>query len=278
MTYKMSGGHIGHTPTTGGSEGDAAPGVWQLKHIYPKSRASGDIARNWPLITPIPADPVYSTVLLRLPLDGNLTDFSSSPVSSNDQATDTFVTGKFGQGLAVSSGYVEYATGTFANTAAGGSGSTHSGTLEFWIKNTAAAYGSTDSVLLELGTSGSTNFFVTGNAGNLKLRHGTTNNSGLLIGAFTQNAWHHVLLFFYHILDLGGGSNFWHTDCYLDGTKNNTSQNLGEVPNKFSIGGGAGVASSHYIDDVRITKGAPRYSLNNSSTSFTVPTTAHATS
>ena len=271
MTYKMSGGHIGHTPTTSGAEGGSARGVWQLKHIYPKSRASGSIARNWPL-TPA-RDPYWNSVILRNNFDYNLTDYSNSAISANDQSTKSFLLGYSSHGLAVTDGYVEYATGNIANTAAGGSAATHSATIEFRIKNTVASYGSTDQVLLELGTSGSTNFYVTGNGTNLKLRSGTTNNTGLLIGSYNQNSFQHVLLLFYHILDLGGGSNYWHTDCYLNGTKNSTSQNFGEVPNKFSIGGGSGVSSSHVIDEVRITKGAPRYNLDNTSTSFTVPTT-----
>lgn len=268
MTYKMSGGHIGHTPTTGGSEGDAAPGVWQLKNIYPKSRASGSIARSWPLIAPQVSDPLYSLVKLRLTLDGNLTDESNSPVSANDQATDTFVTGNFGQGLSVTNGFIEYSTGAFTQTTGTVSEETHTWSIEFWIKNTVSSYGNTEKKLILLdGTNG---FFISGRNGNLRF-------NGSVVGAFTQNTWHHVLIVANNILDLGGGTVFRSHYAWFDGTAKGNMGNILNVPDRVRIGEGSAITQSFIVDDIRVTS-KYRVAAAASSGSYTVPTSAMPTS
>ena len=282
MTYKMSGGHIGHTPTTGGGNGDAAPGVWQLgRHIYPKTVATSSIVRNWPLTEPVVTDPVYSTVMLRLPLNSNLTDQSNSAVSADDQSVGkTFVTGKFSNALNVAQGYINYPTGTYVpNTGSNGTASTHTATLEFWLKSTNSTYGSSDKLLLDLGTTGSTNQSIVGNGNEIRYRFGSSTSSSVhAFHTYTQNTWHHYLIQWHHILSFSPTSHFWQWELFVDGNASNQQDaNLQEVPNKFSIGAGSGVTSSFYLDDVRITSGNTRIGGAVPST-YTVPTAEYPTS
>jgi hypothetical protein len=273
VTYKMSGSHIGHTPVTAATEDTgAAPGMWQLKHVYPKTRASGSIARSWPTTSTTPStgavDPLYNLVKLRLALDGNLTDQSNSPVSANDQATNTFPTGKFGQGLSVTNGFIEYSTGAFTQTTGTTSEETHTWSIEFWIKNTVSSYGSTEKKLILL--DGANGFYIGGRNGNLRF-------SGNVIGAFTQNTWHHVLIVANNILDLGGGTVFRSHFAWLDGVSKGNMGNMLNVPDRVRIGEGSAVTQSFLVDDIRVTS-KYRVAYAASSGSYSVPTSAMPTS
>ena len=151
---RNNGGFIGSVPTTTSGTSGVANGVWSLQATH--NRRQRDI---WPDTAVLVTDPVYSTVLLRLPFDSNLTDVSNSPISANDQSSGkSFVSGKFGNSLNVNQGYINYPTGNYvAATGSSHAATTHTATLEFWLKSTASTYGSSDVVLLDLGTSGSTN-------------------------------------------------------------------------------------------------------------------------
>jgi len=273
MTYKMSGSHIGHTPVTAATEDTgAAPGMWQLKHVYPKTRASGSIARNWPTTSTVPTtgdtDTLYSSVKLRLPLDGNLTDVSNSPVSANDQATDTFPAGKFGQGLSVTNGYIEYSTGAFTQNTSSAAESTHTWAIEFWIKNTVSSYGGTTKKLILL--DGSSQYYIGGKNGNLMFGTET-------IGAFTQNTWHHVLISTNIAVDLGGGTIFRSHFVWLDGTSKGNMGNQLNVPDRVRIGEGSSITQSFIVDDIRVTS-RYRVAAGSSSSAYPVPTGAMPTS
>tara|TARA_Y100000385_G_scaffold86769_1_gene89232 strand:- start:23766 stop:24590 length:825 start_codon:yes stop_codon:yes gene_type:complete len=274
MTYKMSGSHIGHTPVTAATEDTgAAPGMWQLKHVYPKTRASGSIARSWPTTSTVPStaavDPLYNLVKLRLTLDGNLTDQSNSPVSANDQATNTFPTGKFGQGLSVTNGFIEYSTGAFTLNTGTVSEETHTWSMEFWIKNTVSSYGGTVKKLILL--DGSNQYYIGGQNSNL------TWNGSSAIGAFTQNTWHHVLIVANSVVDIGGGMIFRSHYLWFDGVSKGNLGNALNVPDRVRIGEGSAITQSFLVDDIRVTS-KYRVAVGASSGSYTVPTSAMPTS
>lgn len=262
----FNGGLIGGLANARDTTLTSAKGVWTL----PEQR-NAKLASLWPVVG---GDPDFSSVTLLLHLDGTngsttFTDTSPSPktLTAVGSAQINTAEAKFGQSLLLNTanGYANYLT-TPDNV--GFQFSTGAFTMEAWIyliskpRNIAA--------VIATGTAGfgaGSYYFVVDSSNKLQFG-GSGVNALMSTSTISTGQWYHVAV----------SRSETTTRIFINGTLEDTetsdSTSYNFSTDNLLIGrngwDSSGTQGFHgYIDEVRITKGVPRYTA-----SFTAPTAA----
>lgn len=235
------------------------------------SSISAYLAETPPPPLPELADPHWDKVVLRIPFDGNVSDYAKGHTVTNTNFTISDTTAKFGKAITSGTNYGRILTVVSSDDFNFGSGDF---TVEVWHYPISGVY--TGPIISKYRTaSPAGRGWEILRAGTTIDSYGSSNNEGAdlwnfsIPNAVTYDTWHHFCL------ERAGSV----VRLYIDGVMK-AKQNVGTTPiysNTTSIRIGAREGETTNTlrgawDDIRITKGVARY---NSDDGFEIPTEAY---
>jgi len=210
-------------------------------------------------------DPYWDSVVLAMPMDSALTDAKGHSVTVNGNSTIQMTTKKFGTGAAYFDGSGDYLSIPASSDFDFGTGDF---TIELWARFddftvTRALIGKYNSWVNNV------DFMVWVGSTDYKLAAAVGDNAAIAlgsIGAITPGVWYHIAI----------ARSSGVTRLFLNGnleTSSTTIASAGGSSAPLVIGGGNGTAypMKGYIDDLRITKGGARYTVNFTPTTVAMP-------